>query len=130
MHHSATLPAEPASPHHEGVAPELREIGVLDCAAALRRLDSTEQGLSSSEVQRRREQYGANKLAHEKKSSLVIQLLARLLNPLVILLVSLAVVSILMKEEQSAIIILGMVFLSITLGLVQERKSDRAAEKL
>ena len=103
---------------------------MLDCAAALRRLDSTEQGLSSSEVQRRREQYGANKLAHEKKSSLVIQLLARLLNPLVILLVSLAVVSILMKEEQSAIIILGMVFLSITLGLVQERKSDRAAEKL
>jgi P-type Mg2+ transporter len=122
--------AQPATPHREGVAPELREIAALDCAEALRRLGSTEQGLSGSEVERRREQYGENKLAHEKKAGLVAQLLARLLNPLVILLVTLAVISVLMKEQESAIIILGMVFLSITLGLLQERKSSRAAQEL
>jgi Mg2+-importing ATPase len=122
--------AETASPHGEGVAAELREVGALDCAAALQRLDSSEGGLSTGEVERRREQYGENKLAHERKAGFVRQLVTRLLNPLVVLLVTLAVISFLMRQQESAVIILGMVFLSITLGLVQERKSGRAAEKL
>src|SRR6185312_11182998 len=110
--------AQPAPPHREGTAPELREIASLDCAEVLHRLQSSEQGLSANEVQMRREQYGENKLAHEKKAGLLEQAAARLLNPLVILLVTLAVVSVLMNERESALIILGMVFLSITLGLV------------
>ena len=122
--------AEPASPHREGLASELKEIAALDCAEVLQRLDSSAKGLSASEVQRRREKYGENKLAHEKKAGLVVQLAGRLLNPLVILLMTLAVVSILMGQEEAASIILGMVFLSISLGLVQERKSSQAAEKL
>jgi len=126
-HHRA---AQPAGPHREGVSPELREIAALDCAGALHRLQSTEQGLSAGEVQTRREQYGENKLAHERTAGLIAQTVARLLNPLVVLLVTLAIVSVLMNERESAIIILGMVFLSITLGLVQERKSNRAAEEL
>jgi P-type Mg2+ transporter len=48
----------------------------------------------------------------------------------VILLMTLAVVSFVMSDAQSAIIILVMVFISITLGLVQERKSDHAAARL
>ena len=114
----------------ESLAPELREIGTLDCAATLRRLGTSEQGLTTGEVQRRRDQYGANKVAHEKRTGFLAQLLTRLLNPLVILLVALAVVSILMRDVQSAAIILGMVFLSISLGLIQERKSGKAAQKL
>jgi Mg2+-importing ATPase len=137
--HSSILPwlfanrhnaAQSAAPHRDSVAPELREVAALECAAALRRLGSTAQGLSAAEVERRREQYGENKLAHEKTAGWVAQLLARLLNPLVVLLITLAVVSVLMNEQDSAIIILGMVFLSITLGLLQERKSNRAAEEL
>ena len=121
---------ESAAPHRDNVAKELREIAALDCAGALHRLDSSTQGLSAAEVERRREQYGANKLAHEKKAGWIAQLLLRLLNPLVILLITLAVISVLMNDQESAIIILVMVFLSITLGLVQERKSNRAAEEL
>jgi P-type Mg2+ transporter len=122
--------AQRAAPHREDLAPELRAIAALDGAAALRRLDSSETGLTEDEVHRRREQYGENKLAHEKKTGLLLQLVARLLNPLVILLLTLAVVSVLMSDGQSALIILVMVFLSSTLGLVQERKSGQAAEKL
>jgi Mg2+-importing ATPase len=122
--------AETVSPHGEGIGAELRQIAALDCAAALRQLDTSEMGLSAGEVERRREQYGENKLAHERKASLVAQLVTRLLNPLVVLLMTLAVISFLMSQQESAVIILGMVFLSITLGLVQERKSGRAAEKL
>ncbi|HEY6924440.1 MAG TPA: cation-transporting P-type ATPase, partial [Steroidobacteraceae bacterium] len=116
--------------HRDGLAPELRAIAALDSQAALRSLKSSEKGLSEDEVLIRRTQYGENKLAHEKKASLMVQLLGRLFNPLVILLVTLAVVSLVMSEAQSAIIILAMVLISITLGLVQERKSGQAAEKL
>jgi Mg2+-importing ATPase len=122
--------AETVSTHGEGGAADLREVGALDCAAALRRLDTSALGLSASEVVRRREKYGENKLDPERKTSFVVQLMTRLLNPLVVLLVTLAVVSLLMRDQESAIIILAMVLLSITLGLVQERKSSRAAEKL
>jgi P-type Mg2+ transporter len=122
--------SERASSHREGLAPELRAIAALDSAAALQRLGSSEKGLSDDEVLRRREQYGENKLAQEKKTGLLVQLVTRLLNPLVILLVTLAVVSVLMGDARSAIIILVMVFLSTSLGLVQERKSGQAAEKL
>jgi Mg2+-importing ATPase len=116
--------------HRESLSPELRELGTLDPAAALQRLGSGEQGLSASEVERRREQYGANKVAHERRAGLMAQLLGRLLNPLVVLLVTLAAVSIVMNDRESAIIILAMVLLSISLSLVQERKSGKAAEKL
>jgi alpha-L-fucosidase len=57
-----------APPHGDGVAPELRETAALDCAGALHRLSSTVHGLSAAEVERRRQQYGENKLAHEKKA--------------------------------------------------------------
>ena len=117
-------------PRGEALPPELLAIAALDCAAALQHLDSSEKGLSEEEVLRRREQHGENELAHESETGLLVQLLARLLNPLVILLITLAVVSVLMGDARSAIIILVMVFLSSTLGLVQERKSGRAAEKL
>src|SRR6266702_4744881 len=106
-------------PHRESIVPELREIGTLEAAAVLRRLGTSERGLSADEVQRRREKYGDNRVAHEKRDRLATQLLGRLLNPLVILLVALAAVSIVMHDEESAIIILVMVFLSISLALIQ-----------
>jgi Mg2+-importing ATPase len=122
--------AERASSHRESVAPELREIGTLEPPAVLKRLGTSEQGLSSSEVERRRLRFGPNRVAYERRTGLMAQLLGRLLNPLVVLLITLAAVSLLMRDQESAIIILAMVLLSISLSLVQERKSGKAAEKL
>lgn len=114
----------------ETLAPELLEIASLDSAAVLGRLDSSSRGLEKTEVASRREKFGENRIAHEGGPGFLRQLGARLLNPLVVLLVALAVTSILMGDEESALIILGMVLLSISLGLLQERKSGKAAEKL
>ncbi len=119
-----------SGPHREDLAPELREIGVLEPPAVLGRLGTSEQGLSADEVESRRERFGLNKVANEQRAGLLRQVLGRLLNPLVVLLVTLAGVSIVMNDEESAIIILTMVVLSISLSLIQERKSGRAAEKL
>ncbi len=116
--------------HRDNFAPELRELGTLDAQAVLRRLGGSEHGLTAAEVERRREQCGLNKIAHEKRTGLIAQILGRLLNPLVVLLVTLAAVSMLMDDQESALIIVGMVSLSISLSLIQEHKSGKAAEKL
>lgn len=116
--------------HRETVAPELLEFASLDSTTVLGRLDTAPRGLEEAEAERRRGKLGENRIAHERGPGFLRQLGARLLNPLVILLVALAVISILMGDEESALIILGMVLLSISLGLLQERKSGQAAEKL
>jgi Mg2+-importing ATPase len=105
-------------------------VATLDTATVLRRLGTSEQGLSAAEVERSRQEHGENRVAHEKRTGFVAQLFRRLLNPLVILLIALAAVSIVMRDTESAIIILLMVFLSISLALIQERRSGKAAEKL
>src|SRR5581483_7301391 len=119
-----------SGPHREDLAPELRELGVLEPPAVLGRLGTSEQGLSADEVESRSERLGLNKVASEKRKGLLREVLGRLLNPLVVLLVTLAAVSIVMDDEEAALIILAMVVLSISLSVAQERKSGRAAEKL
>jgi P-type Mg2+ transporter len=117
-------------PRREHLSPLLIEVGTFDPAAVLARLQTSDNGLTDEESQRRRGIYGSNSVAHESRSGLWAQLLKRLLDPLVIMLVVLGIVSILMGDARSAILILGMVALSISLGLIQERKSNKAAEKL
>ena len=105
-------------------------MGSLDSAAVLRRLNTSVHGLAADEVERRRREFGENRVVQARQSRLLRQLLRRLLNPLVVLLVTLAVVSVLMQDQESAAIMLVMVFLSISLDVIQERRSNRAAEKL
>jgi Mg2+-importing ATPase len=117
-------------PTKESVAPELVRIASLDPAQALQRLETSERGLSAAEVDRRRQKCGENRVAHERRAGVVTQLLRRCLNPLVILLVALAAISLVMHDQESAIIILLMVFLSLSLAVIQEHKSNNAAEQL
>jgi Mg2+-importing ATPase len=114
----------------EGIAPELLELAALAPPEVLQRLRTSERGLSDAEAARRRDEYGENKVAHEEHETLAAQLLRRLLNPLNILLLTLAAVSVLMGDREAAVIIFAMVVLSLSLAIIQERRSSQAAEKL
>jgi P-type Mg2+ transporter len=109
---------------------ELVALAALGMAEALGRLDTRAQGLSPSEADARRQRYGENRVARREHETLAAQLLRRLLNPLNLLLLALAVVSTVMHDHQAAAMIFAMVLLSLTLGVVQERRSSKAAEKL
>ena len=108
----------------------LAEVAVLDVPAILGRLGVSETGLSATQVQQRRSEYGENRIAHERPEPLALQVLRRLVNPLNVLLLALAVVSLAMGDSRAALIIFVMVALSLTLAIVQERRSSRAAERL
>ena len=108
----------------------LAQLAALDVSAALRQLGAAERGLSAAEVHRRRAQWGENRIAHERQEPLALQVLRRLANPLNLLLLALAAVSLAMGDSRAASVISVMVALSLTLATVQERRSSRAAERL
>jgi len=133
-------PSEPVAPTstsgHRPDAPkgqvpaELHVLTPLSSAEALERLATSEAGLSESEAEARLKRYGPNVVAHEAAKSIPIQLLRRLRNPLNLLLLTLASVSLAMGDHEAAIIILIMVVLSVSLAFFQERRSSKAAEEL
>ena len=108
----------------------LLELAPLTAQAALERLQSRVTGLDAAEVAARRARFGANQVAHEEREALPMQLVRRLLNPLNVLLLGLAGVSVAMGDHESAAMIVAMVLLSVTLALVQERRSGAAAQRL
>ncbi len=123
-------PWKPLADRNESVPAELLELAASTVPAALERLHSRPRGLEPAEVAARREEFGANRVAHEEHETLLVQFLRRLLNPLNILLLTLATVSVSMGDREAATMIFAMVALSLTLALVQERRSSAAAQRL
>ena len=112
------------------VSPVLVDLARLDNEHVLQRLESSVDGLSESDAEARLRKYGPNAVAHEARKSIAIQLLLRLRNPLNLLLLTLACVSLVMGDHEAATIIFIMVVLSVSLAFLQERRSNKAAEEL
>ena len=102
----------------------------------LKGLGSTEDGLSSSDAQSRLEKHGKNKLDEKKKKSLLSAFLEKLADPMLIILMIAAVLSVLTSslsgetEWSDAVIILIVVLINAVLGVVQESKAEKAIEAL
>jgi Mg2+-importing ATPase len=115
---------------HATVPTRLLELSRLDASVALAELAANPAGLSAPEVEERLARFGPNQLAHQQERGVVVQLLERLANPLNILLLLLAGVSMLIGDHEAALIIIGMVILSVSLAFSQEHRSSHAAAKL
>ncbi|MCS5693130.1 magnesium-translocating P-type ATPase [Cyanobium sp. FGCU-6] len=118
-------PAAASSP-----AADLLQAAREEADALLERLNSSADGLSRLQSRLRLERLGANVIAQEKPVPWFLQLLATFANPLVGLLASLALVSLLTGDAKAALIIGGMILFSVGLRFSQEYRSVRAAEGL
>jgi len=98
--------------------------------AVFAELGTCAEGLTQSEADARLRRIGPNDVAQAKRQGIARELYLRLRNPLNALLLSLAVVSWLTGDARAAVVIAVMVLLSVTLGFVQEHRSNRAAEAL
>ena len=89
-----------------------------------------ETGLTSQEVQIRRERYGFNELQEKPRPGFLKLLFDQLNNFLIIILIVAAVVSLLLGETVDAVAILAIVVLNSILGVVQESKAEQALAAL
>ncbi len=97
---------------------------------ALHQYNVTEQGLTEAQADASRMEHGSNVISARKQMGLIRELLERCRNPLVIQLLVICIVSLLMGDVRSAVVVGGMIILSVGLGYVQEHRSSKAVEKL
>ena len=117
---------------------------LFDSNAVLEEVKSCDNGLSQSEADARLEQNGKNKLAEGKKISMVQRFFMQLVNPMIIVLIIAALISLITTlipvmtgkghfdstELAEFFIIIGVVLLNAVLGVVQEGRAEKAIEAL
>jgi Mg2+-importing ATPase len=113
-----------------GLAQQLASAATCEGDKLVADLGSSSSGLSQEEAEMRLEQVGLNAVAQEEGNTYRDLLVKALLNPLVILLSLLAVVSALTGDLRAAVVMVMMVVLGVALRFVQEAKAGTAAAKL
>ena len=88
------------------------------------------RGLSERRAKEKLLEYGYNEPAKPKKRAFVVQLLMKFVNPLVLVLLSIAGFSLFLGQNVSALFVLLMALLSVLLSFIQEHKASLEAEKL
>jgi len=102
----------------------------LSVSEVIESLNSSLQGLTREEAERRLAQYGPNELAEKKKISPFMLWLRQFKDFLIIILLVAVVLSAVLAEVTDAIVIFVIVLFATTLGFVQEYRAERAMEAL
>lgn len=93
-------------------------------------LNTDENGLSSSEAQRRIEEYGYNEISEGEKRSVFMMFIDTFKDPMVIILFIVAIIQILLGETIESIVIIGVVLFSSIIQVVQEIKAQESLDSL
>ena len=106
-----------------------------DTRSVLRETQSSPEGLSSAEAQKRLTENGKNCLAEASKDSLVKRFFAQMADPMILILLAAALVSGITsiyagESFADVIIILFVVIVNAALGVYQENKAEKAIEAL
>ena len=97
----------------------------------VRRLDTNlSNGLSTTEVQRRRKEYGPNKLTAKRDSSALRRFLLQFHQPLVYVLIAATAFSAYLGQHVDALVILAVVIFNAIVGYLQEAKAEKAISAL
>ena len=93
-------------------------------------LKTSQQGLSSTEVDQRQKKYGKNELIEKKKVSVFKLLLHQFKDVMILILLIAAAISYAVGDTKDVIVILIIVLLNAVIGFVQEYRAEKAMEAL
>jgi Mg2+-importing ATPase len=93
-------------------------------------LQSSEQGLTGEEAQKRLAAYGPNDTTGTKRASALVQFLRLFLNPLIVILLLASLITAILGDRIDASLIFVIVLLSNILNFVQTSRSQQAVDHL
>lgn len=93
-------------------------------------LETSTNGLTKEEVEKRKELYGKNELPKKKKDSVIKIFFNEFKDPIIILLIVAIIASFIVGEVIDAIAILFIILVDIIMGTYQENKANNTAEAL
>ncbi|MCU0282410.1 MAG: cation-transporting P-type ATPase [Candidatus Nanopelagicales bacterium] len=104
---------------------------LLEPGAALERLGSDRaMGLSTAEAAQRLARVGPNALRQEAKPSVLRVALGQLMEPMTLMLVAVAVVSVLIGQGSTAAVVVALILLNVVMGTNQELKARASVDAL
>jgi P-type Mg2+ transporter len=106
------------------------ELLTLPAQSVVNRLNSSLDGLTSQEVEKRLQIYGRNELEKAHKHSAIREFLLHFKSPLVIILLIAGLISGILGEIANVVIIFVIVLISTILDFYQESKAEKAAQLL
>lgn len=117
----------------------LQNISSLDYKDILINLETSLEGISNEEAEKRLEEFGPNEIIYEKRSPWYVKLLKSFLDPFILILLAIVVLTFFTdvlfappgeKSFVTIIIIMTMVLISVILKFSQEYKSQITADNL
>lgn len=93
-------------------------------------LGTRPKGLTNDEAAARLSKYGFNALEEEKKASKITLLLEKIRNPIVLVLMAAAVISLLVDHPYDALVIFIVIIIDMIVGFIQEFKAEEAVKAL
>ncbi|MCX6743190.1 MAG: HAD-IC family P-type ATPase, partial [Candidatus Parcubacteria bacterium] len=102
----------------------------MDLERVFYTLRSSESGLSTKEAIKRLAEYGHNEISAQEKRSTLGIFISQFTNPLVLILLAATLISGILGEWTSAVIIMLMILFSAILSFIQEYHSEKIMEAL
>lgn len=96
----------------------------------LKQLNGSEEPLTSQQVREHQEKYGRNELAEGKKETILHIFLGQYKDFLVMILIAAAIVSGLLRDVESAVVILVVITINAVLGTMQTVKAEQSLDSL
>lgn len=93
-------------------------------------LDSSLNGLTTDEVNVRKEKYGVNELPRKKKDSIPKIFIMQFANSITIIMIVAAILSFIIHEVTDAIAIVFIIMVDAIMGTIQEWRANKSAEAL
>lgn len=96
----------------------------------LKQLETTKEGLSDKEAEKRLEKYGYNELRNKKTKTILELLWKELTEPMILILIGASILSFFLKEWVEGFVILIIISVNTIISVIQEKKAEASIEAL
>ncbi len=96
----------------------------------LKELNTTEEGLSDKEAEKRLKEHGYNELRGKKRRTIFELIWSEITDPMILILIGASILSFVLKEWIEGFVILFIVFVNTIISIIQERKAEASIEAL